>query len=321
MSTIPEPAPRSRLSPIPPGYAQPRTHEAPARRQVANPGLHRRVDGLKFSRWAGGGSHLIGRPDSRDADVWPFVVVYLAAGSAVMSRRDVTAMLGPGDFVVVTNDASIRFERNDDALIMLIHVAAGAIGPYRARLAAADAQVWRGDRGTAVLVARLLDGLVAELEHLNPVYPGQLARHLVGFIAMACDEGARVSELHCDRMYDANVERAKEFIEINLGDLDLAPNHVARAMNVSIRTLHRAFERESVSVAGWIRWRRLEHCRAELADRARDHEAVGSIGARWGFWDAAHFSKLFKSHFGVSPRAYRSQTQHELVEVAGAATA
>ena len=31
---------------------------------------------------------------------------------------------------------------------------------------------------------------------------------------------------------------------------------------------------------------------------------MAAIGARWGYPDPAHFSRLFKSVYGVSPRDY-----------------
>ena len=106
-------------------------------------------------------------------------------------------------------------------------------------------------------------------------------------------------------MRTRTLERAKEYIEQNLGDMDLTPDRVALAQNVSTRTLHRLFEADGHTISGWIRLRRLEHCRMDLTDRASGELSISRIGARWGLYDAAHFSRLFKSSYGVSPRAYR----------------
>ncbi|MEV8610809.1 helix-turn-helix domain-containing protein [Amycolatopsis sp. NPDC051373] len=35
------------------------------------------------------------------------------------------------------------------------------------------------------------------------------------------------------------------------------------------------------------------------------HVPIAAIGRRWGFSDAAHFSRLFRSTYGRSPREYR----------------
>ena len=48
--------------------------------------------------------------------------------------------------------------------------------------------------------------------------------------------------------------------------------------------------------------RRIERATALLRDTDM---AVTEIALRWGFNDSAHFSRVFKAHFGVSPRTVR----------------
>jgi len=60
-------------------------------------------------------------------------------------------------------------------------------------------------------------------------------------------------------------------------------------------------------VAALIRERRLEHCRAELADAAHAGRPVAVVGARWGFTDPAHFSRAFRARYGVAPGRFRRE--------------
>ena len=76
------------------------------------------------------------------------------------------------------------------------------------------------------------------------------------------------------------------------------------------RYLHRLFEDEGSTVSGWIRQRRLEGCRRDLADPSRCDETVTSIGSRWGLTNSAHLSRLFREAYGVSPTEYRAEQQH-----------
>ena len=99
--------------------------------------------------------------------------------------------------------------------------------------------------------------------------------------------------------------RIRAYIESHLGDPELTPTRVAAAHFVSKRYLHKLFEAEGVSVSRWIRERRLEHCRHDLADPQRVDETVTSIGMRWGLTDAGHLSRLFREAYGCSPSEYR----------------
>jgi AraC-like DNA-binding protein len=100
--------------------------------------------------------------------------------------------------------------------------------------------------------------------------------------------------------------RVRAYIDQNLADPDLSPEQIANAHYVSLRYLQKLFAEEQATITAWIRQRRLEGCRRDLAGPHAVHRTVASIAARWGFMDAAHFSRVFKSAYGLSPSDFRS---------------
>ena len=99
--------------------------------------------------------------------------------------------------------------------------------------------------------------------------------------------------------------RVYDFIERRIGDPRLSPRAVAAAHGISVRALYKLFEGQHRTVAGWIRHRRLERCRHDLTDTGLTSHPIQRIAGRWGFTDAAHFSRIFRNAYGVSPREYR----------------
>ena len=79
---------------------------------------------------------------------------------------------------------------------------------------------------------------------------------------------------------------------------------------MSLRSLHQLFHDEGLTVAGWIRQRRLEHCRQDLADPAQALRPVAAIAARWGFSSAGDFSRAFRAVHGLPPAEYRMVCAH-----------
>jgi AraC-like DNA-binding protein len=152
------------------------------------------------------------------------------------------------------------------------------------------------------LVVHLRDGLddhvPADLVRLSAALTDLLVVGLAGLV----DRRSAVSPEGYRR---ALLWRVRAFVEERLGDPDLSPAVVAAANGVSVRYLHRLFESEEATVAGWIRRRRLERCRRDLLDPALQGWSVRAIGARWGLIDAQHFSRVFRATYGLPPAEYR----------------
>ena len=72
---------------------------------------------------------------------------------------------------------------------------------------------------------------------------------------------------------------------------------------MSVRALHALFEDADTSVAGLVRAERLARCLEDL--QRPNGGSVTDIAFRWGFCDAAHFSRVFKREFGATPTEVR----------------
>lgn len=104
----------------------------------------------------------------------------------------------------------------------------------------------------------------------------------------------------------ALLAQSQAFIAEHLAEPSLSPHTVADAHHVSLRTLQNLFAGAGLTVTGWIRDRRLEACRRDLANHRLDGVSVATIGRRWGFDSAAHFSRVFRQAYGMSPRDFRA---------------
>jgi AraC-like DNA-binding protein len=104
------------------------------------------------------------------------------------------------------------------------------------------------------------------------------------------------------------------FIDQNLANPELGPATIAAAHHISERYLYLIFAGQRTSVAGWIRDRRLQGCRQDLADPALRDRPVAAIAIRWGFTTPAHFSRVFRRAFGIPPGQFRLLAHRETTE-------
>jgi len=107
--------------------------------------------------------------------------------------------------------------------------------------------------------------------------------------------GARASHLH----------RICQSIETMLGDPALNINYAAQVHGVSTRYLQKLFTGAGTSFSQYVRSRRLDRCRADLISPLHSQLSISEICFRWGFNGSAHFSRVFRNKYDMSPRECR----------------
>ena len=102
------------------------------------------------------------------------------------------------------------------------------------------------------------------------------------------------------RLAPALARAAMKIADGRLADPDLSPPSLARELNVSVRTLHRAFAAAGEPAAAYIRRRRLEQARLDLAAPLR-RPTISEVAAHWQFADRSHFIRAFTKQYGETP--------------------
>ncbi|MDA4845892.1 helix-turn-helix domain-containing protein [Hoeflea poritis] len=93
----------------------------------------------------------------------------------------------------------------------------------------------------------------------------------------------------------------RSYLDRNLSDPNLNVNHLCRVFNISRPSVYRYFA-EHGGVAQYIVQRRLKRAYFQLASVPEFHGRVKEVAHGLGFNDAAHFSRLFRRKFGVTPK-------------------
>lgn len=154
------------------------------------------------------------------------------------------------------------------------------------------------------LMGSFLAGLVDGAGSYPPRTGELMARNVVDLLGTLAAEAHERPDMETPGGNRALLLRIQAFIGDHLADPDLTPQTIARAHHISLRYLHKLFEGEDVTVGRWIQRRRLEECRRDLA-RVANRATIAAVAHRWGFTSAAHFSRVFRAAYGMSPRDWR----------------
>jgi AraC family transcriptional regulator, positive regulator of tynA and feaB len=154
--------------------------------------------------------------------------------------------------------------------------------------------------GSARLLVRYMNALATELPLLDHAGSVAAANAALELLRAAVEPRVPSSRSVTRAAMRAEIRR---YVRTHLQDPLLGPASIARAYSMSVRALHALFEDAEVSVAGLVRSERLARCLEDL--QRPNGGSVTDIAFRWGFCDAAHFSRVFKREFGATPTEIR----------------
>lgn len=102
----------------------------------------------------------------------------------------------------------------------------------------------------------------------------------------------------------------KRFIDARLKEPGLSPRTVARELKISERYLRMIFASAEESVPAYILRRRLEEAAKQISNVLWRGRTLANIAFSCGFTSAAHFTRVFHAHYGMTPRQYREAHLH-----------
>lgn len=209
-----------------------------------------------------------------------------------------------GDFAIRDTNTPWTIEHKGYSEVLVI-----AIPRERLECTLGSARIFAGltidgDLPTATLTRSFLCNLMRERDRLPPPMAERMAGVAIDLVVASLAE--RLAQ-QVPRPVSGTilVQRAKAYIQANLGDAGLDPPQVAAAVGVSLRRLQELFHERGQGISEYIWRRRLETAAQLLTDPGCAHLQIGFVAYGIGFATQAHFSRRFKNQYGLSPRDYR----------------
>jgi AraC family transcriptional regulator, positive regulator of tynA and feaB len=238
------------------------------------------------------------RPDQRLDQSEVFLLSLMVEGQARLEQGGRVAVQGPGDFVLYDAARPFVYDFPQPYRFLLAKI------PRRAMLS----RLPDAERLTAVAVATAtpLGSLAANMMRTvaaldapeDAPTSAKVGTSLVDILSVAIEmELSGCKELR-DRQAGL-LKRAKDFLRSRLDEPELDVDRIANALHVSSRTLSRAFAAEGTTVIRWLWKERLEAGYNALREGRASQVTDVALGC--GFTSGSHFSRMFKSTYGVLP--------------------
>jgi AraC-like DNA-binding protein len=217
--------------------------------------------------------------------------------------------LGEGSLLLF--DGSIKYTQTarDDSRGMILRVSKASLETRGKVLSSREMFVADATSPDVALLKSLIAGAAAYGEQCSSYGARLVAEHLTDLMEIVTDDLTAPKRVTSS---DALLKQAKRFIERNVANEQIDIDFVAAAMGVSRRYLTKLFERDGSSVMRYLLQQRLARAN-KLLTNSDDRVRISDIAWQCGFVSAAHFSRVFKKHYGTSPTTIqRVQPSHSV---------
>lgn len=157
------------------------------------------------------------------------------------------------------------------------------------------------DPGTSLLAQTVLN-LLSVAHKLHETQQNAAMNGIIHLLGATSGLAAELKDVHW------RVQKALDFIELNLATSGLSAEQVAEAQRISRRRLDQLMrDALGLSITGQIWARRLQRAADDLQDPRRAGTAISQIAFANGFEDPAHFARAFKRRFELTPGQWRTR--------------
>jgi AraC-like DNA-binding protein len=264
----------------------------------------RSAEGVVLTRLSAGSQAV--SPLSHLADDVPIVLLPIEDGVTLRTQAG-HQIISTGQLLLLPRKAdwSVAFQRDMRAVVL--SVTSDAFHGRKVGKPGLDEVRVLPPVGFTEVFSRTLETAARNLETLSDPEWAAVAQGLADLLPTFMRQIATSTEAGGTATQAAILHRLCQTIERKLDDPDLTPARVAEAEGISERYLQKLFEGSGTSFTHYLRERRLQRTSAELSSPAESHHSISEIAYRNGFNDSAHFSRVFRHRFGLSPREFRQQ--------------
>ncbi|AHB48022.1 AraC family transcriptional regulator [Hyphomicrobium nitrativorans NL23] len=159
----------------------------------------------------------------------------------------------------------------------------------------------------STLAMGFVEMLPQQSKNLDSIASLNVAEQALDLIALALSTHQRIEGASLSSPRAVALLRLKATVERLLIEPGLKPERIATEAGISVRYANNLLAEEGSSIERYVNERRLQRCRRALEDTRQVHRSIGDIAFKWGFSDLSHFSRRFKTRFGMSPSDYRRE--------------
>jgi AraC-like DNA-binding protein len=229
-------------------------------------------------------------------------------GSARIKRRGEEVELHHGDVFITDSRHEFILDLGSPWRHLVLSIPAGWVDS-RVHSSEAIGGIVVRDQPLMRLWASYLANGYSMASEFTPPAAALFARHAIELLAQALEELGYDRPTPSDAWRAAKYLQAGQMIALRFGEVNLTPEHIARDLRISTRSLSRIFAAHDQTVMRRVFDERVRKAKALLAAPESAHRSITQIAFLCGFNDSSHFGRVFMQRTQMTPSEWRRRNR------------
>lgn len=253
-----------------------------------------------------------GARDVCQSELDNYLAVVLLKGRYVLQQQGREVFLKPGDMTLYDATQPHRIHCPDAFSKLIVSIPRALMHQHLPVAGHYTAMQLDAQRGMPAVLSSFIRNLTVQINHLSTQSFNASAHTVVELLSLTLKELAG-TRLTLSSSRELSLLKVKQWIANHLHDSELDGEGIAAATGLSSRYINQLFAEERTSLMRYVWQQRLAVSAQRLSQPTWEHRSISDIALACGFNDFSHFSRVFKKHFGHSPRSYRESWRDEKV--------
>lgn len=226
--------------------------------------------------------------------------VILLSGEYQLEQSGREVFLKPGDITIYDATRPHRIHCPSNFSKLIISIPRGVMHNRLPGVEHCTAHKVHGGMGLGAIASNFVQSIAREANQMTANDFEATAEQSLDLFVLALNS-IRPANLNHSRSKSLSLRRVKDFVERQLDNPDLNTETVVQGTGLSARYINELFHDENTSLMRHVWQRRLMRCHHDLTSSQYTGRSVSETALRWGFNDFPHFSRAFKSKYGLAP--------------------
>ena len=240
-------------------------------------------------------------------------LICVLKGPLTITQRSETRQFKRDDFIIADPHLAMTIFAKKPASFFCILVSENYFYTHAGfRTASFYGRSFHSESKVQVMFANVLSVVSEQITEVDARDVGDMCDGLFRFLRPVLAEFSRVQHAGLQRHEDFIRACAVDVMHHYFNQPQLTRERIAEKVGVSSRYLARLFVQTGTTVMERLKEIRLTRASVQLVEEHMAHASIAEIAATNGFSSAAHFCRVFKKRFAMTPMQWR-QTRRSLL--------